>query len=188
MQVFRLVDGGFVDKMIAFDSLPDRLIKGIRTRDIAGMPRYWAKWLIENGSVRDSFKTETEELPDRKLRVHKSKVGEEPCFYVLDYKETNQDKEKWQEIANFVRRTVDTKVRLLDRLEDMARKMAPDCHAQLEIEPEDIPVIKIPSEFEEESAPEAIVQVSDEVISRTGDLVVPEPKKRGRPKKVAVEA
>ena len=148
MQVFRLVNGGFVDKMIAFDSLPESILTGIRTKDISGMPRYWGKWLEDHGCVRTVFKTETEILMDRRMHVTKTPIGKEPCFYVLDYMDLNADKEKWQEITNFLRRAVDKTVRLMDKIEDMAKKMAPDSYAQLELEPEDIPVIEIPKEFQ----------------------------------------
>lgn len=184
MQVFRLVNGGFVDKMIAFDSLPKRILAGIRTRDISGMPRYWGKWLEDNGCVRDVFKTETLIANDRSLHVKKTAIGKEPCFYMLDYTDLNVDKEKWQEISNYVRKAVDTKVRLLDKLEDMAKRMAPDSHAQLDLEPEDIPVIQVPLEEENVSR-----ETPKESIYLTPENEVAEaPKRRGRPKKEAVEA
>lgn len=188
MQVFRLVSGGFVDKMIAFDSLPERLLKGIRTRDISGMPRYWAKWLNDNGCTRDVYRTTTEVLPDRNLKVNKISIGQEPCFYVLEYTDLNTDKEKWQEISNYVRKAVITTTRLMDKLEDMAKKMAQDPHAQLELEPEDVPVIEVPKEVIAERDDKEIIRSSEEVLTPTGDSVMLTPKKRGRPKKVAVEA
>ena len=187
MQVFRLVSGGFPDRMIAFRSLPDSVLKNVRTRSIDGMPRYWGKWLIENECVRDVFKTETEVLMDRRLHITKTPIAKEPCFYVLDYVDLNADKEKWQEICNFLRRTVDKTVRLMDKIEDMAKKMAPDCHAQLDLEPEDILVIEIPVEAQERDVPRGTKEPTEEYMTATGDNVQGE-KKRGRPKKVAVEA
>lgn len=186
MQVFKLVNGGFVDKMIAFNSLPKRILSGVRTRDIAGMPRYWGKWLEDNGCTRDVFKTETETRPDRSLHVTRTVMGKEPCFYLLDYTDLNVDKEKWQEIGNYVRKAVDTKFRLLDKLEDMAKKMAPDSHAQLDLEPEDIPVIIIPAEEETVSRE---TKKEEMFLTPQGDVAdATVPKRRGRPKKVAVEA
>lgn len=184
MQVFRLVNGGFVDKMIAFDSLPERMLAGIKTRDISGMPRYWAKWLTDNKCTRPVLKTETEILADRNLKITKTPIGTEPCFYVLDYKDTNADKEKWQEITNYVRRVVDVKTRLLDKIEDMATKMATDSYSQLALEPEDIVVIECPLE-DEKKASSDIIKETEQILTPNG--VVPE-KRRGRPKKVAVEA
>jgi hypothetical protein len=184
MQVFRLVNGGFVDKMIAFDSLPKRILSGVRTRDIAGMPRHWGRWLEDAGCVRDVFKTETETRVDRSLHVTRTVVGKEPCFYLLDYMDLNVDKEKWQEICNYVRKAVDTKVRLLDKLDDMAKKMAPDSHAQLDLEPEDIPVIVIPAEVEDVPRETKTEEMYLTPQGESADA----PKRRGRPKKVAVEA
>lgn len=184
MQVFKLVNGGFVDKVIAFNSLPTRFLAGIRTRDVSGMPRYWAKWLSESGSVRDVMQTETEVLADRNLRVTKNKAGTEPCFFILEYKDLNADKEKWQEICNYVRRVVDVKVRLLDHLEDMAKKMANDSYSQLDLEPEDVTVIEVPDE-EEKISDTDIVKSTEQIMTMTGEIPA---KRRGRPKKVAVEA
>jgi hypothetical protein len=187
MQVFKLVRGGFVDNLIAFDSLPERLLKGIRTRDMAGLPRYWANWLKEKGSVRPVFKTQTEVLENRNLKVTHTPNGEEPCFWILEFQDLNQDKEKWSEISSYVRQAVDTTVRLKDRIEDMAKPMAPDSKAPMDIEPDDIPVIGVPAEVAQKAEPAAI-RASEEVITPTGDSIAQESKRRGRPKKVAVEA
>lgn len=177
MQVFRLVNGGFVDKMIAFDSLPHRLISGIRSKNCEGLPRYWATWLKEKGSIRDVVRTETKK--DAQLNYHftYTKIGDEPCMFVLDYKDINNDKEKWQEIVNYVRRTVDKTVRLMDKLEDMAIPMAPDSYVSITLEPEDIPVIPVPAEFIEHHDPVEIIKPGEE-------LMEPVRRKPGRPKKV----
>lgn len=185
MQVFRLVNAGQVDKMIAFKSLPKRLLSNIRTRDVAGMPRYWAKWLVENECVRECFKTSTEVLADRNLKVTKTPIGTEPCFYLLDYTDINNDKEKWQEIGQYVRRTVDPTTRLMDRLEDMALKMADTPYTELKLEPEEIPVIEVPLEAAEKVDLKQIVKSSEEVMTPTGEAVK---RRAGRPKKIAVEA
>ena len=115
MQVFRLVVPGRVDKVIAFDSLPERIVKGIRTAAPSGLPRHWREFA--------------------------------PHFFVLEYIDLNRDIEKWQEITQYVRKAVSLSVRLMDKIEDMAVKMAPDSHAPLELEPEDVPVIIIPVEL-----------------------------------------
>lgn len=188
MQVFKLVRGGFVDSLIAFDSLPERILKGIRTRDLAGLPRYWAAWLKEKGSVRPVFKTGTEVLQDRNFKITKTPVGIEPCFWILEYQDLNSDKEKWAEINNYIRQSVEMTVRLKDRIEDMARPMAPSSSAPLELEPDDIPVISIPADKLETPEASSMVQSSEEFITPTGDPVSAQPKRRGRPKKEAVEA
>lgn len=171
LQVFRLVEGGHVDKMIAFDVLPERLLTGIRKRDLAGLPRYWKKFACEgiNPSTR------------------------EPVFfhYFLDYKDVNSDKEKWGEIIAYVRRAVDIKTRLMDKLEDMAVAMAPDPKSPLELEPENIPVIAIPVELIVPSDPQGLIKEEEARLpnEKIGiETVSEEPKRRGRPKKVAVGA
>ena len=167
MQVFRLVYQGKVDKMLAFDSLPESLLKGIKTRDIAGMPRSWGKWLMENGCTRPVFKTETDVQPDRNLRITKTVIGQEPCFYVLDYVTLNSDKEKWQEICDFLRRNVDPKIRRKDRIEDDALPMARDSASELTLEFEDIKVIEVKSEAEEEKSDKEVVGQTESMMTPT---------------------
>jgi hypothetical protein len=185
MQVFRLVNQGSVDKVIAFDSLPTDLLKTVRTRDIAGLPRYWGRWLTENGCTRPVFETGTEVLPDRNLKVTQTPIGTEPCFYLLDYVTLNADKEKWQEISDYLRRNVDPSVRLKDRIENDARPMAKDCYSELSLDPEDIPVIKVDSNVVRVKEDSEIVGQTESLMTPTGEIVAP--KKRGRPKKIAAE-
>lgn len=186
MQVFRLVDGGKVDRMIAFDSLPDRIIKGIRTKDLAGLPRYWAKWMKEVGSLRPVMRTETIQNPDRSYTFKYHPAGTEPCCFTLDYKLINEDKQKWEEISNYLRRTVDQTTRLMDKIEDMAAPMAPDCASELAIEPEDIPVIKVPPEIVEQKDPAELIAPGEQL--NEDQVLVDQPKKRGRPRKTLVGA
>lgn len=113
MQVFRLVQAGVVDKVIAFDELPKDLIQGINQREPSGLPRHWKEFA--------------------------------PFFFILDYVGTNNDKERWAKISSYVRRTVDTSFRILDRLEDMAKPMAPNSKDALDLEPEDVVVIPLQS-------------------------------------------
>jgi hypothetical protein len=97
--------------------------------------------------------------------------------YVLEYQDVNQDKLKWQEIQSYVRRAVDRDFRLLDKLEDMALKMAPDAKSGVTLEPEDVEknVIPIPSG----------VAAEEEVVATETQVVV---KRRGRPRKDSVSA
>lgn len=180
MQVFRLVNAGHVDKMLAFRSLPKRILTSVRTRDIGGMPRFWGRWLTENGCIRETFKTDTEVLADRNLRVIKTPIGTEPCFYVLEYSDLNADKEKWREISDYVRRVTDTGVRLTERLEDMGVKMADNSYTELKLEPDEIPIIEVP----DEAGPAPKVVATQEYLTPLNDTVKP---KRGRPKKIVAE-
>ena len=173
MHVFRLVDGGRVDKMIAFDSLPKRLLTGIKKKDLDGYPRYWKAWLKDNNSVHKVKRWNPE--------MEKFDEVSETFTYMLDYKLINEDTQKWQAITNYVRKAVDLSVRLMDKIEDMAIPVAKDATSELSIEPEMVPIIPIPLEAgEREPAPKIIVPESVAVEA--------EPKRRGRPKKEVVEA
>lgn len=151
MQIFRIVKGGFTDKVIGFDSLPKSMLSGIGKGSIDGFARHWKKW-FEDVAV-DEYR----------------KDGTGP-FYILDYFSVNKDKEKWQEISNYVRRATDKNFRLLDKLEDMAIPMAEDSHKEMTLQPEDIVIVPI---------------VSEDVVNETKEEK-PEPlvKRRGRPGKV----
>lgn len=178
MQAFRLVNGGFVDRVIVFDSLPDRLLKDIRTRQVSGLPRAWARWLASIESVRPVMRTETIQHPDRSYSFKYTPIGKEPCFYILEYTDVNADKESWRFICEYLRQNVTPDVRLKERIEDMAIPMAATPKDQLAIEPEDVPVIPVP--------PEVSSNVSDdEILKADEQFIVETPKKRGRPKKVA---
>lgn len=159
MQVFRLVDPGVVDRCIVFKSLPKRLLPGIRRGPIEGFPRHWYDFMGVS-------KTDKDPRP----------------FYFLEYKMLNADKERWQEISNYVRSATDKKVRLLDKIEDMAIPLAPDSYSQLTLEPEDIPVIPIEPEDDEkvEEKKPAIVKA----IEESKNEPVFTKKKPGRPKKL----
>lgn len=166
MQVFRLVKGGEVDRMIAFDSLPDRLLVNIKTKAFDGFPRFWLIWAKEKGSVRQFTRT---------IEDGKKETTLQPCTYILDYKMVNQDKEAWEAIGAYVRRVVDLKVRLKDKLEDMAAPLAKDCTSELTLEPEDVPVIAVPVEIITKE------EVTEPVEIITTENVKDVPKKRGRP-------
>lgn len=181
MQAFKLVNGGFVDKVIVFDTLPEDLVKNVKTRTTDGFPRSWAKWLSEIGSTRTVFKTDTSVDLARNWTFKKTPIGVEPCFFVLDYADINADKEAWRLICDFVKVNAGPEVRLKERIEDMALALAANPTQALQVEYEDIPVIKVSSN--------GIAKVPD--VVQQGEVVLVEevaPKRRGRPKKVAVEA
>lgn len=126
MQVLRLVEGGVVDKLIAFDSLPERFFKNVEKTDVRlyGLPRHWAKFSSHH--------------------------------YVLEYKMVNKDKETWQAMTNFLKQVVDKTFRLMDKIEDMALPMANNSKESVGIEPEEIPIVPIPVEFQELPKPELL--------------------------------
>lgn len=183
MQCFKLVNGGFVDKVIVFDSLPERFLKNVRTREAAGFPRAWAKWLASIGSMRPVYKTETSVDLARNWTFKKTAIGMEPCFFVLDYTDTNADKQAWREICEHIRMNVGPEVRLKEKIEDMALHLAADPTKALEVEPEQVPVIPVPAEVAVEPELHDLVKPEETIIVQETAR-----KKPGRPKKVAVEA
>lgn len=122
MQVFKLVKAGSVDRLIGFDSLPENVLSGVRRGTIAGWPREWRDF----------------------LSVKREDVNAEP-FYILEYVTRNADREKWQEISSYVKRNVDPSVRLLDKIEAMAKPAATDSYTDVNLEPEDLVVIPFPA-------------------------------------------
>lgn len=182
MHVFRLVNGGAVDKIIAFDSLPKRLVFGLKTKPMDGFARFWHRWLIDNGSTQ----TVSVLNPETGTREQR----EQPCTYLLEYKMVNQDIGKWQEITNYVRKAVDLSVRLMDKIEDMAVPFAKDSYSEVSLEPEEVPVIPVPSEIKKVEAPERRFARTEEEKAGVAaeESAVPVKRKAGRPKKTLVEA
>lgn len=43
-QIFRLVNSGTPDRMLAFNKLPDDLLKGVEKSNGEGLPRYWKQY------------------------------------------------------------------------------------------------------------------------------------------------
>jgi hypothetical protein len=181
MQAFKLVNGGFVDKVIVFDTLPERFTKNVRTRAADGFPRAWAKWLAEIGSLRTVFATETNVDMARNWTYKHTPIGKEPCFFVLEYTDINADKEMWRNICDYLKANCGPEVRLKEKIEDMALALAANSTQPLSVEYEDIPVIKLPSEVVVEPSKHELVGAGEQIIVQ--ELAK---KKGGRPKKVAV--
>jgi len=183
MQAFKLVNGGFVDKVIVFNELPERLVKNVRTRAADGFPRAWARWLAEIGSTRPVLKTETSVDLARNWTFKHTPIGKEPCFFVLEYQDINSDKEAWRNIGEYLKSNCGPEVRLKEKIEDMALALAANPTQPLSVEPEDIPVIIVPHETMAEPSHEELIKPGETIIVQESA-----PKKRGRPKKEAVEA
>lgn len=182
-QCFKLVNGGFVDKVIVFDSLPERLYKNVPTRPADGFPKAWARWLVEIGSTRSVFKTETSVDLARNWTYKHTPIGKEPCFFVLQYTDINADKEMWRNICEYLRLHVGPEVRMKEKIEDMAISLAGDSTKPLELETEEVPVIPVPSEKAIAPSPAELVKPGETILVEESA-----PKRRGRPKKEAVSA
>lgn len=149
MQLFRLM--GMPDKMIAFNELPDYLLEGLEMVDESRLPRHWRDFI---GKRKKSIRI----APDRdpitgQMRTYQPLVMEAPYSYSIDW-EINANKDRWSEIQAYVRQHApvawkqtmtngETNVKLTDKLEDLAVPMASDAHSELNLEPEDVPVVPL---------------------------------------------
>jgi len=177
-QCFKLVNGGFVDKVIVIDTLPERLMKNIKTVATDGFPRSWAKWLVELGSMRPVMKTETSVDLARNWTFKHTPIGKEPCFFVLWYKDINSDKESWRNICDYLKENCGPEVRLKEKIEDMAVALSPSPKESLSIDTDEVPTIHVDSENARDITPE-IVQAGETIV-----VAEAAPKKRGRKPKV----
>lgn len=153
MQVFRLM--GMPDKIIAFDELPEDLVKGFEMIKAEAFPKYWKKWLGEK-EVTIKIPSEINPVTGQR-RIYEPIVERDSYFYLVDWN-LKPVVEKWNEIESYVRSHVPSTFRLKDKLEDMALPLAPDRTSGITLEPDDVVVIPIPKEergvaFKNESKP-----------------------------------
>lgn len=141
MQVFRLM--GMPDKVIAFDELPEDLVKGFEMIKADGFPKYWKKWLGER-EVITRIAPELNPVTGQR-RTFEPIVEKDSYFYLVDWN-LKPVVEKWKELESYVRAKVPSDFRLTDKLEDMAKPLAADKVAGISLEPDDVVVIPIPKE------------------------------------------
>lgn len=159
-QVFRLM--GMPDKVIAFDELPADLLEGLELLDCSRLPREWREFI----GIREKV---TRVNPERdpftgKLMQFPPLVQKGPYAFIIDW-ELNHDKEKWAEIQSYVQRNAPKEIRLKDKLEDMAKPMAPDSHSELSLEVEDVVTIPLPRLGDDKVAPARL----EELVSAVPD-------------------
>lgn len=163
MQVFRLM--GLPDKMIGFKSLPKDLTDGLEMHDCTKLGRAWRDFI---GKVERIVKVKPELDPiTRQIRTFPEVKETAPFAYLID-REMNNDKERWGQIVEYVRRNApgtwkqtgsdgkEAPIRLMDDLEKMAKPLARDFHSEVDLEPEDMIVIPL-AEVVEEKEPEGPV-------------------------------
>lgn len=137
-QVFRLMN--LPDRVIAFDELPERLVQGFEMCRADGFPRHWKDWMGK--------KTKVTPIPPEKdlltgqVRRFEPIVEEDYFFYMVDWN-INPIVEKWQEVCEYVRTHVDKDTVLKEKITDMALRFGPDKASGIELDPEEVPVIKI---------------------------------------------
>lgn len=141
MQVFRL--WGAPDSVIGFNELPERLVEGLEMIRADGFPRHWKEFL---GKRKRYIQIPPEkDLLTGNVRRFAPIEEEDSYFFGIDGMIQPQV-EKWQEICDYVRQHVPKDFRLLERIEDMAKPLAPDKLQGISLEPEDVPVIPLPKE------------------------------------------
>lgn len=139
MQVFRLV--GLPDKVIAFDELPEDMVKGFELCRAEGFPKYWKNWM---GTKKVIIKIPSELNPvTGERRSFDPIVDEDSFFYLVDWS-IKPVVEKWRDIELYVRSNVSPEYRLTDKLEDMAKPLAANKTEGISLEPDDVVVIPIP--------------------------------------------
>ena len=142
MQCFRLM--GMPDKVIAFDELPSDMLTGFELCKAEGFTRAWKSWL---GPRKHTIKIMPEINPiTGQKRMFDPMVEEDSYFYLVDWN-LKPNVEKWKQVEEYVRSRVPSDFRLMDKLEDMAKPLAPDKVSGITLEPDDVIVIPIPKEI-----------------------------------------
>lgn len=141
MQVFRLM--GLPDKIIAFDELPEDLVKGFELLRAEAFPKYWKKWMGEKEIVTKIPSVVNPVTGQR--QVFESFVEKDSFFYLVDWN-LKPVVERWKKIEEYVRQKVSSEFRLTDKLEDMAKPLAPNKVDGITLEPDDVIVIPLPKE------------------------------------------
>lgn len=168
MQVFRLMN--LPDRVIAFDELPESLVEGFEMCNADGFPRHWKEWL---GKKKRYIKIPPEkDYLTGQVRRFDPIVEEDSYFYLVDWN-VQPIVDKWQDVCSYVRSHVDKETRLMDKITDMAVKLAPNKSDGVTLEPEDVPVIKI-------------IQDVSLVDSKGSEISVKKSEEKSDPKKVKV--
>lgn len=137
-QIIRLI--GMPDKMIGFDELPEDLLNDLEMQNEKALPRYWRDWL---GTRKRTIKIKSYVDPMTRKLIECAPIVEEGAYtWTVDW-EINSNQEAWSKIVSYVRQNVQEGFRLLDRLEDMAKPMAPNVSESITLEPEDIVIIPL---------------------------------------------
>lgn len=139
MQCFRLM--GLPDKIIAFDELPEDLVKDFELVRADGFPKYWKNWMGEREIVH---KIPSELNPVTGVRkTFDPFVEKDSYFYLVDWS-LKPIAEKWRKVEEYVRQRVSPDFRLTDKLEDMAKPLAPDKTSGITLEPDEVVIIPLP--------------------------------------------
>lgn len=137
-QVFRLMN--LPDRVIAFDELPEHLVKSFEMCRADGFPRHWKEWMGKKKKITPI--PPEKDLLTGQVRRFDPIIEEDSFFYLVDWN-IMPIVEKWQEVCDYVRTHVSKETRLMEKITDMAVKLGPDKTSGVELEPEDVPVITL---------------------------------------------
>lgn len=152
IQVFRLM--GLPDKIIAFDELPEDLVKGFELCRADAFPKYWKNWMGTKKIVT-SITPELNPVTGQR-RTFSPIIEEDSYFYLVDWT-LKPSVEQWRKIEEYVRRKVSSDFRLTDKLEDMAKPLAANKVDGITLEPDDVVVIPVPKEIISSEDKESVV-------------------------------
>lgn len=138
LQVFRLMN--MPDRVIAFDELPEDLVRPFEKCRTDGFPRHWKEFL---GKKKNVIKVQPERGIDGKWHEFPP-IEETDCFFYLVDWTIGNDEEAWKTICSYVKANAPKDFRLLDNIEDMAVPLAPNKTDGVTLEPEEVPVIPLP--------------------------------------------
>lgn len=167
LQVFRLM--GMPDKIIAFDELPEDLVKGFELCRADGFPKYWKKWMGEREIVT-KIPAVLNPVTGQK-QIFDPFVEKDSYFYLVDWN-VKPVVEKWKKIEEYVRQKVSPDFRLTDKLEAMAKPLAPNKVDGISLEPDDVVIIPLPKESKTlatESVPHGTIKCTEAGCDREFD-------------------
>ena len=128
------------DKIIAFDELPEDFLSELEMQNEKAMLRYWKDFI---GTRKRTIQIKPYVDPmTRQLIKCEPIVEESPFTWVVDW-EINSNVDAWSRICAYVRQNVQEGFRLLDKIEDMAKPLAPNVSEQITLEPEDVVIIPL---------------------------------------------
>ncbi len=166
MDVFRLMN--LPDRVIAFEGLPESLLKGFEMCNTDGFPRHWKEWMGKKKRIIP-IPPEKDMLTGQ-VRRYDPIVEEDSFFYLVDWNIQPQV-EKWQEVCSYVRSNAVEGTKLLEKITDMAVKLGPDKSSGVELDPSDVPVITL-------KVKESLVDSKGSEVPRgTIDRLAPKPEK-----------
>jgi len=138
MDVFRLM--AMPDRVVAFDGLPENLLKGFERCRAEGFPRHWKEWM---GKKKVTIPVPPEkDMLTGAVRRFDPIIDEDSFFYLVDWT-SNPSTEAWKNVCDYARQNVPQEFRLKEKIEDMALPLAPNKTDGVSLEPEDVVVIPL---------------------------------------------